>query len=310
MKPLEVLTRLLPESLRLLLAPPHACPEQARRLAGILAVGVSELPSIRMGARYHYRPFTIAKPDGRERHLLAPSPALKRLQRRLLDNYLAQLPAHACATAFRSGSSIVHNARAHARQQLIATVDVRDFFASTRASRVRAFFVKQGWHGEELRTLMRLCVYRNGLPQGAPSSPCLSNLVNLALDQRLWHLARQAGAIYTRYGDDLTFSWSCDRMPDGFPRAVEDGLQAAGYAIQPRKSWDVRPVGDRPCITGLMLTGNGRVSIPWAVRWRLWCLRWQSWWSADEEVAAMLHGYQGYVRMVKQNRGWRNAEGE
>jgi hypothetical protein len=299
MNTLEPLTRLLPAALRLLLAPPFARSEQAQRLARLLNVDVSELASLRMGARFHYRPFTTAKPDGRERRVLAPSPALKMLQRRLLDNYLAQLPVHGCATAFRSGSSIVHNARFHAWQKLIATVDLRDFFESTRAARVRAFFVKQGWRDEGLQTLMRLCVYRNGLPQGAPTSPCLSNLVNLPLDERLWRLAQRAGAIYTRYGDDLTFSWSSERLLGGFQRAVEDSLQAAGYEMQPRKGWRVSPISDQPCVTGLVLTGDGRVRIPWALRWRMWCLRWKSWWSADEDVRAKLHGYKGYVRMVQ-----------
>ena len=298
MKPFEPLTRLLPASVRLL-AGQRAPSEQARRLAEILAVDVGELGAIRMGPRYHYRPFTIAKPDGRERRLLAPSPALKTLQRRLLDHFLVQLPVHACATAFRTGSSNVHNARKHARQQLIATVDVRDFFDATRAARVRTIFVKQGWRGEELRTLMRLCVYRNGLPQGAPTSPCLSNLANLPLDERLARLAQRSGAIYTRYADDLTFSWDRDGMPGDFRSAVEDALQTAGYEVQPCKGWRVSPISDRPCVTGLVLTGGGRVRIPWAMRWRMWRLRWQAWWSADESARARLHGYEGYVRLCE-----------
>jgi hypothetical protein len=299
MRPLEPLARLLPHSLRQLLAPPSDYPEQAHRLASILQVAVSELASIRMGPRYHYRPFTIGKSDGRERRLLAPSPALKVLQRRLLDSYLAKLPVHARATAFRPGSSIVHNARAHAWQKLIATVDIRDFFESTRAARVRAFFVNQGWREEELATLMRLCVYRNGLPQGAPTSPCLSNLVNLPLDQHLCRLAQQTGAIYTRYGDDLTFSWNGDRTPGGLQSAVEDALQSAGYEVQPRKGWNVRPIRARPCVTGVVLRGDGRLSTPWAVRWRMWWLRWRSWWSSDEAILAKLQGYRGHVRLVK-----------
>ncbi len=297
--PFQPLTRLLPAGLRSLLSPPNARPEQARRLAGILNLDPRELASIRMGPRYHYRPFTVSKPDGRERRILAPSPALKALQRRLLDQYLSAVHAHPSATAFRTGSSIVRNARAHARQKLIATVDLRDFFESTRAARVRAFLVRQGWRDEELRTLMRLCVYRDGLPQGAPTSPCLSNLVNLRLDARLWRLAQGTGATYTRYGDDLTFSWKTERLPGGFQRAVEDVLQMVGYEIQPRKGWRVSSIGDRPLVTGLVLTGDGRVRVPWAVRWRLWCLRWKASWSPDEEVLAKLQGYTGYVRMVQ-----------
>src|SRR5262245_50752885 len=114
MKTFEPLLRLVPASLRSLCSPGYS--EPAWRLAGILHIDAAELPSIRMGPRYHYRPFTIAKPDGRRRRVLAPSPALKQLQRRLLDNYLGQLPVHACATAFRPGLSIVENARRHARQ--------------------------------------------------------------------------------------------------------------------------------------------------------------------------------------------------
>ena len=58
-------------------------------------------------------------------------------------------------------------------------------------------------------------------------------------------------------------------------------------------------VADRPCVTGLVLTGNGRVRLPWAVRWRLWRLRWEAWWSADAADRARLRGYRGYARMLK-----------
>ena len=85
----------------------------------------------------------------------------------------------------------------------------------------------------------------------------------------------------------------------GFPQAVEDGLHAAGYEIQPRKGWRVSPISDRPCVTGLVLTRAGRVNIPWALRWRMWGLRCKAWWSADEAVLARLGGYKGYARMVK-----------
>lgn len=298
MRPARPLTRLLPPALRSIV-PSRPASDEARRLADILQVEVGELAAVRMGPRYHYRPAVIAKPDGRRRRLLAPSPGLKTLQRRLLDRYLSHLPVHECATAFRPGSSAVENARAHARNWLIATVDLRDFFESTRAARVRAFFVRHGWRGEGLQALMRLCAFRNGLPQGAPTSPCLSNLVNVSLDQRLHALARRSGATYTRYADDLAFSWDADRMPGGFPAAVEDTLHAAGYEVQPCKGWRVSPVTARPCVTGVVLRGNGRLSIPWALRCRIWGLRWRAWWSADDRVRARVRGYTAYARAVR-----------
>src|SRR4051794_36533104 len=128
MNPLGPLLRLVPAAVRPLVTPTLAPSGRARLLAEILGVDAGGLDSIRLGPRLHYRPFTITKPDGRERRLLAPSPALKRLQRALLDHYLARLPVHPCATAYFPGASTVLNARTHARSVLIATADLRDFF--------------------------------------------------------------------------------------------------------------------------------------------------------------------------------------
>jgi hypothetical protein len=298
MNPLDPLTRLVPAGLRQLVMLQRSPSEQDRRLADILGVDPADLDAIRMGQRFHYRPFTVTKADGRERRLLAPSPALKRLQRALLEGYLARLPVHPCATAFRPGASAVLNARAHARSTLIATVDLRDFFESTRATRVRQVFAGEGWHNSSLGVLMRLCVFRDALPQGAPTSPCLSNLVNVRLDERLNGLARRAGAVYTRYGDDLTFSWTTGRMPGGFTLDVEAVLASSGYEVQPRKGWRVNPIGDRPLVTGLVLAGDGRLRVPWVVRLRMYRLRWRSWWPAADDASARLRGYQGYLASI------------
>lgn len=148
MSPLDPLIRLVPSGLRPLVMP--APPAESLRLAAILGVDAAELGGIRLGRLYHYRPFAVAKPDGRERRLLAPSPALKRLQRALLVNHLARLPVHPCATAYHAGGSTVLNAAAHARSRLVATADLRDFFESTRAERVRGCLAEQGWRGESL----------------------------------------------------------------------------------------------------------------------------------------------------------------
>lgn len=299
MTPLGPLARLVPAGLRPLLAAPRGASGQEDELAAALGVEVGELAAIRPGPRYHYRPFSVEKPCGGARRIVAPSPGLKRVQRALLDNALARLPVHPCATAFYRGASTVRNARPHARARLVATVDLRDFFESTRAARVRGFLAGQGWRGEALRTLMRVCVYRDGLPQGAPTSPCLSNLVNVPLDERLERLARRSGAAYTRYGDDLTFSWRSGALPGGFTAAVEDALGAVGYEVQSRKGWRVVAARDRPVVTGLVLAGDGRLRIPWALRLRGWRLRVRSWWPGGADASARLRGYRGYAAMVR-----------
>jgi hypothetical protein len=280
--------------------------ESLGRLAEILGVDEDELREIRMGARYHYRPFTIPKADGRERRVLAPSDPLKRFQRRLLDEYLGRLPIHPSATAFHPGGSTVKHALPHAWSTWIATVDLRDFFGSTSAGRVRRFFLSQGWRGEPLGVLMRLCTYRDALPQGAPTSPCLSNLVNQRLDDRLHSLARRSGGVYTRYGDDLAFSWVDRPMPGEFRRSVESVLERAGYAVQPGKGWRVSDVGKRPEVTGLILAGDGRLHVPWRYRLRTAWLRWRSVWTRDPLVRARWSGREGYRRMV--DRAWSRVQ--
>ena len=301
MTPFQSIYRLLPRTLRAVWEPRQTWDESALRLAQVLGLPPQQLESVRLGPRYHYRPFTIQKRDGRERRILAPSPALKVLQRQLLQRYLTQLRTHPAATAFSSGASIVANARQHAGQAWIATLDIADFFESTNAERVRAFFIKEGWRGAALATLMRLCVYRNGLPQGAPTSPCLSNLVNRELDRELSQLAQGAGAHYTRYADDLTFSWRSQPPPLGFEMKVLTCLVNARYTVQPRKSWQVRRAADSPKVTGLILQPNGALHAPFHVYWRLWQLRWRWWWTRDRDAhtKAQLEGIEAFIQALK-----------
>jgi len=286
----------LPRFISALFESPSVTPsEDENKLARILQIPVEELWNVRIGRRYHYRPFAISKRDGRERHILAPSHHLKELQRRLLHRYLASLPIHPAATAFVAGASVVANAQRHAGQAVIATIDLQDFFESTPAERVRTFFLKHGWRGEALSTLMRLCVYRGSLPQGAPTSPKLSNLVNFDLDEALDELAHRAGAIYTRYGDDLTFSWRTGDIPAYFETAVRREILQAGYQVQARKDWHVYQAAQEPEITGLVLGRDGHIHAPDRIHKQVRKLRWLAWWKRDEKTRAQLRGYDGYL---------------
>ena len=297
-----LLSRFVPRPLRNLLLGPSAPSISATdmRLAGLLGMWPGEFPSIRLGRKYHYRPFSVTKRDGRERRILAPSPPLKKLQRNLLHNYLDTLPVHSAATAFRSGCSIVDNARRHAGQKLVATLDLADFFESTTADRVRVFFLKQGWRGEALSTLMRLCVYRNGLPQGAPTSPALSNLVNFEMDEQIAGLAGRAEAIYSRYGDDITLSWRTDHIPAYFIPALVGILADAGYTIQPRKPWRVQRGSDEPKVTGLVLGRGGKIRAPLNIQWEVFKLRWRLFWRrGDAHAKARLQGYRAFLQALE-----------
>lgn len=288
----NLLTRIVASCLQL----PHA-DEGLQRLAALVETPVDELASAPSNSQWCYRPFTVRKRDGGKRRIVAPSSPLKRVQRRLLRRYLAQQPLHDAATAFRPGRSIATHARRHMGQAIVLTVDLSDFFPSTSARRVRRWYREQGWRGEALDVLMRLSVYRGGLPQGAPTSPALSNLVNRGLDEQLSELAALHAARYSRYCDDLAFSWSSDAEPPAFRRLIEDRLDRFDYRIQASKGWRLQRAEEHPEITGLSLDGR-RLRLSENVLERIRQLRRRGP-KRDAAFHEKLQGYWGLRRMLK-----------
>ena len=251
-------------------------PGGAARAGGQTGLGLMEL-SRRLGAPIsqlqaidvEYAEFTIPKRSGGRRTILAPSRPLKELQRRILRRLLGRLRSHPAATGFERGRSIVTNARRHVGSAVLLRMDVREFFASTDASRVRAYFEAIGWGSEAVYLLSRWCTADGGLPQGAPTSPRLSNLVNYRLDARLSGLARAIGAAYTRYADDITCS-----CPPVDREAIHDAIRMTkkilgecGYRLHTKKKLTIRRRHQRQQVTGLVV--NGRVALPRETRRRL-----------------------------------------
>jgi len=156
---------------------------------------------------YDYSRFTIPKRRGGSRTIEAPGEKLKALQRRVLHRLLNPLPAHPAATGFVPGRSIVDNARPHAGRGVVINLDLADFFPSITAERVAESLRGLGWGAEAAAIVSRMCTHEGHLPQGAPTSPALSNLVCRRLDARLAALAEKHGGQYTRYADDITLSF-------------------------------------------------------------------------------------------------------
>jgi retron-type reverse transcriptase len=213
-----------------------------------------------------YREFTIPKRSRGTRRILAPEPELKSLQRRILYRLLTRLKAHPAAMGFERGRSIVTNARAHCGQAVVMRFDLVDFFPSTRAARIKAYFRRIGWNRPAAALLARLCTYDGGLPQGAPTSPRLSNLVNYRVDARLAGMAARLGGVYTRYADDITLSFAGDDRDKvhWVQRFVRRVVEAEGYRLHRRKKLSVRRRHHCQVVTGLVV--NDRVSLPRPVR--------------------------------------------
>jgi hypothetical protein len=226
-----------------------------------------------------YTRFTIPKRDGSGRVICAPKKQLRWVQRLLLDKILAKVPAHDAAHGFVAGRSTVTNAAAHRGAKLLVKFDLKDFFPTIHYYRVVGLFASLGYPVGEGRfgseddhralapTLARLCCYTpdpsawgNALvPQGAPTSPALSNLVCRRLDARLDGLARRNGGAYTRYADDLTFSFPTEEVRLGRLRWwVDQVCHQEGFFVNQAKFRVIR-ASQRQLVTGIVVNDELRV---------------------------------------------------
>jgi hypothetical protein len=242
---------------------------------------------------FHYRHFPRPKKDGGRRDITEPDSRLKAIQRAILARYLLAEP-HPAAVAYRKKKSIADHIWPHVGAELRITADIEDFFPQTSAARVESWWREQV-EDSLARLFTLLTTYQGGLPQGAPTSPALSNAVNRELDEHLARRASSAGACYTRYCDDIVFSWRDGYAPPSdFENGVRMVLHALGYRLHPTKGWRVHHRRDEPEITGVILTRHGRVRLPDRVAQAMRRLGG----SSDPWAADRLAGYRAFEAMV------------
>lgn len=183
-------------------------PELASESAFLTHLGMTpkELKKIWWFRGRMYQQFDIAKGKDKTRPISAPNERLKYLQRQiapLLDRlYRVRNPVH----GFVEGKSVKTNALAHLRTRFMLNVDLKDFFPSITENRITGALESLSVDSRVASIIARICCLRAHLPQGAPTSPVLSNMICFRLDKELLAFAREARCIYTRYADDITLS--------------------------------------------------------------------------------------------------------
>jgi retron-type reverse transcriptase len=212
-------------------------------------------------SKSNYHSHEVPKKNGAVRRIDAPCASLKFVQRRILRRLLVPMQLHPYAHGFRRNHSIFSNARPHVGHEVVVSADLKDFFPSITFGRVRGLFQSLGFDRDAAIVLAKLTTFQDRLPQGAPTSPAISNAVCRKLDRRLAGLAKKAGAAYTRYADDLTFSGQ-DAVVSILP-LVRKILREEGFGVAEHKVHVARR-GRRQQVTGL--TVNDRVAVPRARR--------------------------------------------
>jgi retron-type reverse transcriptase len=303
-----------------------------KTLASAIGVSVAEIRFLAyeraLSRVSHYQRFLIPKKSGGSRQISAPMPRLKRVQYWILDNILAKVPVHEAAHGFVPGRSILTNAAPHTGRGVVVNLDLKDFFPTLSWRRVRGKFQGLGYSGAVATVLALICTepdadeveldgqrlfVRKGprrLPQGAPTSPALTNLICSRLDKRLSGLAAKLGFTYTRYADDLTFSASGEaaEITGTLLKAVEAIVTAEGFAVHPGKTRVMRS-HRRQEVTGLVV--NERVGVPRDTLRRFRALLHQiektgpdgKSWGKGTDVFLAAAGFAQFVRMVNAGAG-------
>jgi retron-type reverse transcriptase len=312
----------------------HGLPpiQNALALAAALGLTLGELRFLAYAREVstvtQYRRFKIPKRTGGERLISAPRKRLKAAQRFILDNLLDKSSLSEHAHGFRALHSIVTNARPHVGASVVVNVDLRDFFPTVTYPRVKGLFRKLGYCEEVATLLGLLCTEPDTtetkldgityyvargtrhLPQGAPTSPAITNLLCRRLDQRLSGFAKKHGLAYTRYADDLTLSApNGAEAPIGAILAVlEKVTRGEGFTIHPDKI-SIKRRGRRQEVTGIVVNERLGIDRRTLRRFRAFLFQLEKdgpegkHWGQGQDPIASAVGFANFVFMVDPKRG-------
>ena len=201
-----------------------------------------------------YTIFRIPKKMGGYREISSPNKNLLNIQKRLYailnEIYIPKISAH----GFVSEKNIVTNSLPHVKKSNVLNIDLKDFFPSINFGRVRGLFLNSPFHiGEKVATMLaQICCFDNSLPQGAPTSPVISNMICGKLDSRLTKLANENKSTYTRYADDITFSNIKSEFSREFIIKLRIIINNEGFNINEEK-YRIQSKFQKQMVTGLVV---------------------------------------------------------
>ena len=206
-----------------------------------------------------YRQFKIKKKNGTDRNISEPLPNLKNIQVWIKENILEKLPVHKVAKAFRKKQSIRQNAYFHKNKNIVLSLDIKDFFNNIDGKSVYLLFRRCGYSRNVSNILKELCVFNNCLPQGAPTSPIISNLIFTAIDNRIYKFTRKENLCYTRYADDITISGDNMKI-EKVISFISMVLKENNFELNKEKI-KIMKRNSRQLVTGIV-SNNDRLNVP------------------------------------------------
>lgn len=227
-------------------------------LSKLLGIEKKYLARIVFHPKYFYHSFTIPKRNGSFRAIDSPSDILLYIQRWIYTSILKNIKLDDSCTGFRTGYSIKNNVDKHLDKKIILKMDLKDFFPSICKKRVISVFRNIGYSPKISFILASLCTLEDKLPQGAPTSPYLSNIIAKRLDIRLKSLCKKFDLQYTRYADDITISGNS--LPKKIINYIEEIVKNEGFEVNEKKT-RLLYKNNRRIVTGISISSN-KLTIP------------------------------------------------
>ena len=203
-----------------------------------------------------YRDFQILKKNGKKRQISEPLPSLKEIQLWILKNILYKVPVSPFAKAYKPNISLIENLKFHKNQPKVFTLDLENFFPSIKIQAIEKIFIRLGYSRLVSKMLSKLCTREGVLPQGAPTSPYLSNLILKNADAEMAYFCKQRKIRYTRYADDLSFSGDFDE--NELLTKITEIIENLNLKINPDKTKLMTP-NNRQTVTGIVVNEKPQV---------------------------------------------------
>jgi len=218
---------------------------------------MSGLSDILANRHSYYRIYSVKKKSGKFRQITEPIGDIIEWHK-LAKERLDKVPLHPAAHGFRADRSILTNAELHKAKKYVINIDLKDFFPSVTSFMIFKALTREEEHLDvndewDVEKITSLCTLNGCLPQGACTSPVISNIVLKPMDFELKRVADSQELTYTRYADDLTFSG--DEIPDWFVNRIRTVAEEFGFKLNDRKIKKM-PYFQRQSVTGIVVNND------------------------------------------------------
>jgi RNA-directed DNA polymerase len=227
------------------------------KLTGYKKNYITQAAAVSKHSDAYYRYYKIPKKNGKIREIQEPLPNLKSIQHWILFNILYNITSSNYAKAYIKNRGLKDNLKFHKNQEKVFSIDIENFFPTITYDKVYIIFKNVGYSNIISKHLSKLCCLKGTLPQGAPTSPYISNLIMKDIDEEIGAYCIDKKIRYTRYADDLTFSGNFNE--DELKTLVESLLSNQGFKLNNDKT-KLMLKSQRQIVTGVLV--NKKLQLP------------------------------------------------